>query len=527
MMGHQPDTDAFYVYLSKTSITDLQSLIREVQPVEDLTIFSGISLGRYEEAPVTLPKELLENLEHHPQYLEAVDAWVAAKRLCEDQHGTLAAARRAGSVAYFDYHRKVNLKSYVFHKLAETEFRAFREKAINELSAAMPVQPALPQGLQIEGVGLQESKELDEEADMIEGLDQNAEDLAFIASEYVGNITAEQTNVLVASMNEGLPDEDVDGDASNLNPLQMTAVNEAINEASSEHYRLHGIFRLELNRMVGSIGRSNTVMTHFSTEYLGLRDVYTSITGNPDSTSKYVVDTILQLLACERDIKMPPAHWLSLADIKVCKVCAAPLQSNTAYMHIYTCLQKAVKAEAEEKWTTYLEELPSKCKWTKQLPGGEKMCNTDFSSMTGEEKHKHIVEGHYKRYLNCFWDGCHSKFGTFVEVQFHMFETHGIMSSHMSKGMHVWCKYCLEGVVAPKNPEERRQHFDQHVHEAIELVRLHGYGGVYLGEDRKGAKPQQFIPRQCVFCLHNEGLDSESRVAVNLDYKIGDISRHI
>jgi hypothetical protein len=154
---------------------------------------------------------------------------------------------------------------------------------------------------------------------MIGGLDQNAEDLAFIASEYVGNITAEQTNVLVASMDEGLPDEDADGDAGNLNPLQVMAVNEAINETSSEHYRLHGIFRLEPNRMVGSIGRSNTVMTHFSTEYPGLRDVYTSITGNPDSTSEYVADTILQLLASGRDTKMPPAHWLSSADLRSAK----------------------------------------------------------------------------------------------------------------------------------------------------------------------------------------------------------------
>jgi hypothetical protein len=36
LMGQQTESAAFSTYLSKTSVTDLQSLIRELQPVEDL-----------------------------------------------------------------------------------------------------------------------------------------------------------------------------------------------------------------------------------------------------------------------------------------------------------------------------------------------------------------------------------------------------------------------------------------------------------------------------------------------------------
>jgi hypothetical protein len=96
------------------------------------------------------------------------------------------------------------------------------------------------------------------------------------------------------------------------------------NERSWTYHSLQtitkGIDRLcIIQGQIGSIGRSNRVMTHFLTEYPGLRDVYTSITGNPDSTSEYVADTILQLLASERDTKMPPAHWLSSADLRSAK----------------------------------------------------------------------------------------------------------------------------------------------------------------------------------------------------------------
>jgi hypothetical protein len=46
------------------------------------------------------------------------------------------------------------------------------------------------------------------------------------------------------------------------------------------------------------------------------------------------------------------------------------------------------------------------------------------------------------------------------------------------------------------------------------MVRDYGYAGLFLGQDGGEYIPHEFVPRQCVFCLHNEALNAEERLSL-------------
>lgn len=80
----------------------------------------------------------------------------------------------------------------------------------------------------------------------------------------------------------------------------------------------------------------------------------------------------------------------------------------------------------------------------------------------------------------------------------------------------------------PKFSPERLAHYADHLDDALEMVKDYGYAGLFLGQDRKGYISQEFVPHQCIFCIHDENLNLEERLAVDaLNEKNLGICRHI
>lgn len=514
LMGQQTEAAAFSTYLSKTSTTDVQGLIRDMQPVEDLTLFSGISLGRCEETPITLDHESFVALETHPDYLDALANAQTARERCEEESGSLAAARRAGSQYFLEYRRLTTTKQDVWRRLAELKFRAFREKAFNKLTAAKPVPVTTPAPVEEPQIPQIDTADLEE----VEGHTRDvALDNALLVSQCIGQATATQVALLVASMPKGLGSVEAGGDAittptTTMGIAEIDAIEEAIDVASKEQHRLHRIFKHELGGMVGRIGRQDTHLSHFSKRYVGLEELYDRVTRDPDLSPQAVADLILELLSSERPIKDPPSHWLS-ADKTACVVCNEPLETSSAYSHIYRCLAKDGSDSAEAYWDTYLSSLPSKCLWSLK---GKTPCQEDLSKMTGKERQAHIHKHFASQPYNCFWDGCKLKPEDRTEQVVHSMTAHSLIQSTASISCLVWCRYCQKMIIEPKYSKARVQHFEPHILEAVAMVKEYGYAGVHLGGVTKGIIPQPFIPRQCIFCLHNQDLDAEDRVVVNI-----------
>jgi len=60
----------------------------------------------------------------------------------------------------------------------------------------------------------------------------------------------------------------------------------------------------------------------------------------------------------------------------------------------------------------------------------------------------------------------------------------------------------------------REGHFGGHVEHAMKQAEQHGYTGVELcsSDSEKRQKTRAVIPRQCIFCLHDETLSAEGRI---------------
>jgi hypothetical protein len=497
LMGQQTDSAAFSKYISNTSTTDIQGLARSIASY-DLTQFSGLSLGKCSNAPVTLPAEELAIIDSHPEFVDALKECDEAKDECIRQFGSLQRTRKAAqestlaSQLLHRYHILSLQKNGKWKRLAELRFRAFREEAVRELTAARPVKEP--------DVGVSETLDQSESSlsimDDYRALDIEAEEDTGLEDfqpfledriEDIGHLTTEQATSMIAAM----PDD-------------------VVQEVLNQQLRKHNIFRRCLDSMVGSIGRQSTLMSSFSYDYVRLRDIYETVAKNEDITSSTVTALLLDLLSREHHMRDLPTHWISTSDASRCVVCEQKLSIDTGYTHVYKCLQIQAKAHSEKLWDEYRASLPTKCTWTSTVKS--KACKVDLTNATPQERQKHFHKHNNSTGYKCYWDGCKVTFSSQEELCQHTYAAHRILLWKSSICLYFWCHYCNKNIFEIKSTPERLAHFASHYDEAIQAVRDYGYAGVYIGSSHAGHRPNEFLPAHCVFCLHNERLDAEDRL---------------
>lgn len=470
----------------------------------------------------------------------------AAKQSCVLEFGSLAAACRAAntSALFNNYEKAMKRLNNVWKRFAERKFREEREAGIREATAAArpsttgfhkDSSSVVAQSIADTGDdGAGRSTFLpvlrDERVTEIEGLDleqptgieEDESTDAFIASrvEDFGRLTAEQTERLASCLPDNVGDEahqDHDGDGNDV-PPSNEQLDEDMQVASTEQYRGHRIFRLELNAMLGRVGRSSTHLSFFSPKYITMQDIYKSVTLDGEISAENVMKLLLDLLSSESHINQLPPHWKSPPGTFYCIFCKAPLEWNKAYSHVLKYCRKASKERAEAKWVTYLASLPAaKCSWTTVVGSKIKPCDHDLAQDTPEERQKHIYK-HFKSRNNdkCYWDGCRERFSDQTARFDHARTSHGLLISTALICLYVWCRYCKDYVWEPQYSSDRLAHFAGHLDGAVEMVKDYGYAGVHLGQERGGIIPQEFVPRQCTFCLSDTRLNVEDRLAVNV-----------
>lgn len=507
LMGQQTDSAAFSTYLSKISTTDIQGLARGVSSY-DLTRFSGLSLGKCSDAPLTLPAEELAAIDCHPEFVAAAKECEDARDECNRQFGSLQETRRAAqespaAAQLFRRYHVLNLnKNGKWKRLAELRFRAFREASIRELTAARPVgelnvgvsepvdhpEPTLPL--------MDDYRALDAEADDDTGPSEDSERFLQDRIEDVGLLTAEQTASIIAAVPD---DATVGGVAENV-----------VQEALNQQVRNHNIFRISLDSMVGTIGRQSTGMSSFSYDYIHLRERYETVAKDEGVTSGTVMALLLELLSSEHHMRDLPTHWLSPGDQSTCIVCRQQLTIDTGYTHVRQCLQPQAKARADQLWVDYCASVPTKCTWTSTV--ASKACKVDLTNATPEERQKHFHKHNNSTGYKCYWGGCKITFSSQAELCQHVYSKHGILLWTSSTCLYFWCHYCNEYIFETKSSPERLAHFASHHDQAIRAVRDYGYAGVSMGSNHAGRRPNEFLPPHCVFCLHDERLDAEDQL---------------
>ena len=203
MMGQQGDSDAFSTYLSKIAVTDLQAVARNVAQV-DLTLFSSLSLGMCENAPVTLPPDQLAAIVHDPEFLDAKEQCDEAEGQCLRQFASLSQCRQAAensavaSELFCRYQRANSRKEYHWRRAAELKFRAFRQESIRELTAARPVRLLLDSSESTVSIAEDYQNLHIDIDDILQG-----EDFFDSESAEVGHFTAEQAANIMSAMPDG------------------------------------------------------------------------------------------------------------------------------------------------------------------------------------------------------------------------------------------------------------------------------------------------------------------------------------
>ena len=485
-MGQQTEARAFSVYLSNSGVDHVQALARELK-TEDLTLASALRLGRCTDAPSTLDKEAMDSIETDASYLEAEAQWNRAKEECIQNFGTMAAAREAKDISYTNYVRAMEAKNKKWCRLAELKFRAYREKAVNDRTAARPRE---------EEHNSPSDESIEDEIPCMD------ESVASIIEDF-GHLTAEQVARVVST----IPQDLVAEARKNENYNEMDdLIDQTIQNASNEKHRMHRLFRLELDSMVGLVGRSNTRLTCFSPYHIHLKEKYDSVTADCEIASQAVAELLLNLLSSERGWRQLPDRWISRTDKSTCLVCSQPLEPGLAYAHTQKCLAKADREQANAAWESYLSTLPAKCI--------NRFCTKDLTEVSPIARQRHIM-GHFRTRLpRCQWDDCREEFPDRTILASHVYNVHSIVTATASSiSMNTRCLYCQDLVASPIYSPDRLRHFQSHLGEALQHIKDYGYAGVRIGHDNQpGVSIRTFVPPVCIFCFHNETLDAERRL---------------
>jgi hypothetical protein len=516
LMGQGTGSEAFSTYLSKTSTTDIQGLARDL-PSYDLTPFSGLSLGKCSNAPVTLPAEELNAIDCHPEFLAAVKACADARDECNRRFGSLQGTRtaaRESTAATQLLQRYQNLsvsKNLKWKRLAELRYRAFREQSIRELTAAKPAgEPNVGVSEPVDHPEstlpvMDDYRALDVEVEEHTGPDMDSEQFLQDRIEDIGRLTADQTASIIAAV----PDASVGGVAESI-------AESVVQKALDQQVRNHKLLRVELDSMVGTVGRQHTSLSSFSYDYVHLKEKYRMVAKDEGVTSGTVMALLLELLSSECHMRDLPAHWISPGDQSKCVVCGEQLEPDTAYTHVRQCLQTQAQAQADQLWVDYCASLPTKCTWVSTVASKARThCKDDLANAAPEERQKHFQNHTKSRGFPCYWDGCKlapNFFSSREELGQHVYSKHGILIWTTSMCMYTWCNYCNKYIFEFKLTPERLAHFASHYDQAIQAVRDYGYPGVSIGSSHAGHRPNEFLPAHCVFCLHDENLNAEDQL---------------
>lgn len=516
MMGQREGSTVFSKYLSRTSTTDLQGISRDV-PTEDISRFSGLTLGRVDDAPITLPQSDLAALEQEPAYVERKTVVSDLEISIQAEFGSLRNLRHAAkeseeaAALLRDRGRAISAVSTTFRRLAEVKFRQYREAEIKELTAAKP-SPTMtsgPSSIMQKGATQGGKSTLSNQGDSAGGAmtvdDSDGMDIATV-KEAVGVLSVEDARRLVVEF-------DRDGNPNN-NP----------NNNSTHHLdplsRKHGFFRGDLNSQVGRVGRKFTMMTHFSPFIAKLAYIYNELTGTQDEDggeqdSRTVMARLVTLLSSDQHGYDLPDNWINKSQPSHCVLCHEPLEVTTAFKHVYDCQRTRAQATAARMWQDYIESLPLVCDF--QSHGTRKQDQScakshKLAEMTPKERQLHVVNGHNssgkKRYYCGYGDCPGAKdLPLYIgrdEYTAHLWREHGLLARLSDKSLYFFCWFCREFIFHNTDSLEREEHFHGHLDEALDIVHEYGYAGVRL-------MARGFLPGLCIFCLHTEELPYRQR----------------
>jgi len=159
---------------------------------------------------------------------------------------------------------------------------------------------------------------------------------------------------------------------------------------------------------------------------------------DPDVSTSFVMDELVQIVSSEVHNKQLPPKWLPPLEGTLAYVFYnEELEPLTEFKHTKRCSTAAAKEQATSLLLAYLDAIP-KCQW--------KDCNFDLSTL-GEERIDHIAEYYYvtsrSKRLHCYWeDKCTSKFKTKGELTQYAMTAYQLLLTAEPSDFYIWCLYC-------------------------------------------------------------------------------------
>ena len=202
---------------------------------------------------------------------ECADARDECNRRFRSLQGTRTAARESTAAAQLlqRYHNLSVSKNLKWKRLAELRYRAFREESIRELTAARPAgEPNVGVSEPVDNSEstlpvMDDCRALDVEAEEHNGPEMDSEQFLQDRIEDIGRLTADQTASIIAAV----PDATVGGVAESI-------AESVVQKALDQQVRNHKLLRVELDSMVGTVGRQHTSLSSFSYNYVCLKEKY-------------------------------------------------------------------------------------------------------------------------------------------------------------------------------------------------------------------------------------------------------------
>jgi hypothetical protein len=115
----------------------------------------------------------------------------------------------------------------------------------------------------------------------------------------------------------------------------------------------------------------------------------------------------------------------------------------------------------------------------------------------------------------CKFSKCQPEFQTRSALVEHTVAAHQFYHANSKNELYIWCRYCESFVWEMASTSAPESHFEGHVEQAIRQAEEYGCCGVELHyqDVAKKSKARAVIPRQCIFCLHDENLSAKERIA--------------
>jgi len=196
-----------------------------------------------------------------------------------------------------------------------------------------------------------------------------------------------------------------------------------------------------------------------------------------------------------------------------CRSCRKDLGSLEEFNgHVVKCRKQHVAHLVELEWNNLMDErMAEPCGWATRKE--ESYCEKTFSDR--DKFCRHIMQHSWNK-DRCRFGDCVDKsplLATRNDWLDHLSDTHGITYLRPSS-LFFYCSFCNDYCWSVNaGPSRRTKHYDSHLIEALERVKLHGYNEVkssYSGTELLNVRHPWF----CIFCLHNPSLTADERLAI-------------